>query len=59
MKNKYTWITIEFITIVGGTFITVLNGLDSRPSKIDTAIGAGLIVLGIMIRLWRKEFFSS
>ncbi|GAA4825237.1 hypothetical protein GCM10023331_07060 [Algivirga pacifica] len=59
MQNKYIWIVIEFATIIGGTFITVLNGMDSRSTNLDTAFGASLIVLGIMIRLWRREFLNS
>ena len=59
MKTEYKWILIEFITIVVGTFITVFNALDSWISQGDLAFGVSLVVLGVMIRLWRKEFFKS
>ena len=60
MKNKYLWIVVELLTLVGGTFAFVQNVLDTRPlNNTDAAIGASLIVLGVLIRLWRKEFFKS
>lgn len=56
-RIKY-WIILEFVTIVIGSFISVLKYLDQRPSNLDTAFGVSLVVLGIMIRLWRKEINS-
>ena len=58
MQNKYI-ILIEFITIVGSVFLIALNYLDTRTSPIETALSLGLFALGIMFRLWRKEFFKA
>ncbi|SFT68982.1 hypothetical protein SAMN05216474_1829 [Lishizhenia tianjinensis] len=58
MQKKYI-ILIEFITIVGGVFLTALNYLETRTSPIEIAISFGLLAFGIMFRLWRKEFFTA
>jgi len=56
MNRNVLQILADFLTIVLGSFVATLNYLDSRSTNVGTAFGISLIVLGIMIRLWRREF---
>ena len=58
-SKKLIWIIAEFLTIVLGTYISVYSILRWKIDADMTALGISLIALGIMIRLWRKEFFPT
>lgn len=50
----------EIITIVLGTYIFVVSTLDSETYGEEAAgIGASLVVLGLLIKTWRKDWSSS
>jgi len=55
MVKKLIWAAIELITIVIGTAIFVESTLHSEES----GIGAAIVVLGLLLKDWRKDLFAK
>jgi hypothetical protein len=62
MIKKVVFAVLELITIGGGVGLFVTNALMSAYSPYNTdeaGMGAFMVVLGLLIRVWKKELFKS
>lgn len=57
MAKKIIWAIVELITIAIGTGVFVTSTLDSNEES--AGIGAFMVVLGLLLKNWRKDLFSK
>lgn len=59
MAKKIIWAIVELITIAIGTGVFVTSTLGSYVDKESAGIGAFMVVLGLLLKNWRKDLFSK
>ena len=59
MVKKIIWAIVELVTIAIGTGIFVTSTLDSYVDEETAGIGAFMVVLGLLLKNWRKDLFAK
>ena len=59
MFKKIIWAVIELITIAIGTGIFVTSTLDNYVDEESAGIGAFMVILGLLLKNWRKNLFAN
>jgi hypothetical protein len=59
MFKKIIWALVELITIAIGTGIFVTSTLDNYVDEESAGIGAFMVILGLLLKNWRKTLFTN